>query len=112
MIQSDYIGRGRAKMRILMVDDDKTFCEFLAEVLRRKGHYADWTTHGLEGYEMSLRKHYDLFVVDVRMFPLPGTELVAALKQQSPGTNIILISAFADETPRSTARSLAVSPSL
>jgi DNA-binding response OmpR family regulator len=66
-------------MQILIVDDDKTLCEFLAEVLRRKGHHADWTTHSLEGYKMSLRKHYDLFVFDVRMSPLLGTELAEAL---------------------------------
>jgi DNA-binding response OmpR family regulator len=62
-------------MRILIVEDDKTFCEFLAEVLRGKGHDVDWTTHSLQGYKMSLRKHYELFVFDVRMSPLLGTEL-------------------------------------
>jgi YesN/AraC family two-component response regulator len=58
----------------------------------------------LEGYKMSRCKHYDLFVFDVRMSPLPGTELAEGLKQESPGTNIILISAFADEALRSTAQ--------
>lgn len=95
-------------MRILIVEDDKTFCEFLAEVLRGKGHDVDWTTHSLQGYKMSLRKHYELFVFDVRMSPLLGTELAEGLKQQSPGTKIILISAFADELLRSTAQSLGV----
>ena len=93
-------------MRILIVDDDKTFCEFLAEVLGQKGDDVDWTTHSLEGYKMFLQKHYDLSVLDVRMSPLPGTDLAEKLKQQSPGTNIILISAFADEARRRTAQSL------
>ena len=42
------------------------------------------------------------------MSPLLGTELAEGLKQQSPGTNVILISAFADELLRSTAQSLGV----
>lgn len=81
-------------MRILIVDDDKTFCEFLTEVLSKKGYDIDWTTHSLEGYKMSLRKRYDFFVFDVRMSPLLGTELAEGLKDQSPETNIILISAL------------------
>ena len=95
-------------MRILIVDDDKTFCEFLTEVLSKKGYEIDWTTHSLEGYKMSLRKRYDFFVFDVRMSPLLGTELGEGLKDQSPETNIILISAFADEALRRTTRSLGV----
>ena len=39
-------------------------------------------------------RHYDLFIFDVRMSPLLGTELAEELKQESPGTNIIL--AFED----------------
>ncbi len=29
-------------MRILIVDDDKTFCQFLVEVLEANGHDVDW----------------------------------------------------------------------
>ena len=96
------------EMQILIVDDDKTFCQFLAELLRDKGYAVDWTSHGLEGYKMSQRKLYDLFVLDVRMPFLLGTELAEGLREQSPNTKIILISAFADELLRNTAKSLGV----
>jgi DNA-binding response OmpR family regulator len=95
-------------MRILIVDDDKTFCQLLAELLEDKGHEVEWTSRGLEGYKMSQRKYYDLFIFDVRMPILLGTELAAGLKEQSPGTKIILISAFADESLRNAARSLGI----
>lgn len=95
-------------MRILIVDDDKTFCRFLAEVLEGHGHQADCCSRALEGYKMSQRKHYDLMVFDVRMPVLLGTELAEGLKQQSPGSRIILISAFADEALQKTAACLGV----
>ena len=95
-------------MKILIVDDDKIFCELLAEILLEKGHRVDWTTHGLEAYKLSLRSHYDLFVFDVRMPFIMGTELADGLREQSPGTKIILISAFADETLQNTAERLGV----
>ncbi len=95
-------------MRILIVDDDKIFCRFLAEVLESHGYSIDWTTRALEGYKMSQRAHYDLLVLDVRMPFLLGTELAQGLRQQSPASKIILISAFADEALQKTAESLGV----
>jgi DNA-binding response OmpR family regulator len=41
-------------MRVLVVDDDETFCRFLAEILEAQGMEAVWTTNGLVSYEMSL----------------------------------------------------------
>ena len=41
-------------VRVLVVDDDETFCQLLAEVLESKGINVAWTTDGLEGYEKSL----------------------------------------------------------
>ncbi len=95
-------------MRILIVDDDKIFCCLLAEVLESQGYRVEWTTRALEGYKMSQRTHYDLLIFDVRMPFLLGTELAEGLKQQSPASKIILISAFADEALQKTAESLGV----
>jgi DNA-binding response OmpR family regulator len=96
------------EMKILIVDDDKAFCQFLSEILEKKGHAVDSTSYGVEGYKMSQRKFYDLFIFDVRMPLLTGTELAEGLRQQSPATKIILISAFADETLQHTANSIGV----
>ncbi len=91
-------------MRILLADDDKTFCSFLKELLREKGYDVDATTRALEAYKMSQRKFYDLFIFDVRMPLLTGAELAEGLKQQSPAARIILFSAFVDDTLKDSAR--------
>lgn len=85
-------------MRALIVDDDETFCQFLAEVLEGRGIEVSWTTDGLKGYETSLYESYDLFILDQRMPLVLGTELVEELKHDNPEAKIILISAFADQT--------------
>jgi DNA-binding response OmpR family regulator len=95
-------------VRVLIVDDDETTCQLLAEVLKRAGIEAVWTADSLTGYQMSLRRHYDLFIFDVRMPSLSGPELAARLKKNDPTARIILISAFADDALRETARSLGV----
>ena len=85
-------------MRVLIVDDDETFCQLLAEVLQDKGMQVAWTTDGFAGYNMSTRQVYDVFIVDVRMPLILGTELAEALKKEHPYAKIILVSAFADPT--------------
>ena len=66
-------------MRILLADDDRTFCGFLKELLMEKGYDVDATTRGLEAYKMSQRAFYDLFIFDVRMpFLVGGVVLLIA----------------------------------
>ena len=95
--------------RVLVVDDDETSCRLLAKVLSGVGMKADWTTDSLAGYDLSLRQHYDLFILDVRMPLLSGTEFAGGLKKEHPEAKVILISAFADEALKQTAKSLNVS---
>jgi DNA-binding response OmpR family regulator len=96
-------------MRALIVDDDETSCQLLVKILKRKGMEAEWTTDSLAGYNLSLHRHYDLFILDVRMPLLLGTEFAEGLKKEKPNAKIILISGFADEALQKTAQSLGVS---
>jgi DNA-binding response OmpR family regulator len=84
-------------MRILVIDDDATFCRCLAEALTRQGHAVEWVNDGLIGFERCLRKSYDAVICDVRMPLINGTELVCELRRDRPNQPVILISAFADE---------------
>jgi CheY-like chemotaxis protein len=95
-------------VRVLVVDDDETFCQLLAEVLEGRGINVVWTTDGLEGYEMSLYETYDLFILDQRMPLILGTELVEELKKDNPRAKIILTSAFADEALQNRSQNLGV----
>jgi DNA-binding response OmpR family regulator len=95
-------------MRVLIVDDDETFCQLLTEFLEDKGIKVAWTTDGLVGYEMSLYEPYDLFILDERMPLVLGTELVEDLQKENPEVKIILTSAFADEALQKKSQSLGV----
>jgi DNA-binding response OmpR family regulator len=82
---------------VLIIDDDPTFCRYLAELLTELDHEAEWVSDGLVGYERCLRRSYDVVVCDVRMPLILGTELVSELQRDRPSQPVILISAFADE---------------
>lgn len=83
-------------MRVLVVDDDATFCQFLAEMLEAEGLQVEQTTDGWEAYQWVCRQRYDLYISDVRMPSMSGTELAEKIKQTDPHAKIILISAFVD----------------
>lgn len=93
-------------MRVLIIDDDTTFCELLAEMLEEKGMDVEWTTDGFGGYEMSLNQPYDLFILDQRMPLVLGSELAEYLREDNPNAKIILTSAFADEALGDIAKSI------
>jgi|SRR5215475_5226304 len=95
-------------VRVLIVDDDETTCQLLAEILDREGMEAVWTVNSDSGYEMSLHQEYDLYILDVVMPSLLGTEFATRLKARRRGASIILISAFADAALRQTATGLGV----
>jgi DNA-binding response OmpR family regulator len=93
-------------LRVLVIEDDETFCQFLAELLKDKGYEVVSSTDGIDGYEKAWEHPYDLFIFDVRTPGLLGTEIAEALKQNNPGAKVILISAFADDTLRKAASNL------
>ena len=72
-------------MRILIIDDDETFCHLLVEILEEMGMPAVWTTNGLTGYEMMTRDDYELCIIDVRMPLVLGTDLAEAIREDHPG---------------------------
>ena len=96
-------------MRVLVIEDDETFCQFLSELLKDKGYEVVSSTDGIDGYEKAWEYRYDLFIFDVRTPGLLGTEIAEALKQNNPGAKVILISAFADDTLRKAASNLGAS---
>lgn len=94
-------------MRVLIVEDDETFCQFLTEILESKGMQVVWTTDALGGLKKSQSYAcYDLYILDVRMPGLLGSEIAEALKQNKPKSKVILISGFADESLREIASKL------
>lgn len=80
--------------KILVVDDEISMREFLAILLEREGYSVDQS----ECAETALRYldnvNYDLVVSDVKMPGLDGISLLARIKESSPDTAVLLMTAF------------------
>ncbi|OPY89448.1 MAG: Transcriptional regulatory protein ZraR [Syntrophus sp. PtaU1.Bin208] len=80
---------------ILVVDDDKGMREFLDIMLTREGYDVRCASSAAEALN-SCRKHsYDLILTDLKMPKMDGLEFLKAVKEISPESLVILITAYA-----------------
>ena len=85
--------------RVLVVDDDPTVAEVVAEYLRSAGFVVDRVADGFEAIEAEARISPDLIVLD-RMLPgIDGIEACRRIRRTS-ATPIILLTALGSEDER------------
>jgi len=87
--------QGRAA-HIMVVDDEAVARVSLAEILRLEGYQVATAASGEEAMSLlSKSDPFDLMVLDLKMPGMDGLEVTEAVQRQSPGTVIILLTAFA-----------------
>jgi len=83
---------------ILAVDDERTICIAIQRLLASSGYQADTAGSREEAIEKLGRNVYQLVITDLNMKrPDDGLELLRWVKQSSPETAVILITAYGDE---------------
>lgn len=80
--------------RTLIVDDETIMRNFLAETLRRKGIEVFTAENGKSALRLLKEKSFDLVITDLNMPDLTGIDVLKAVKQKSPETIVIIITAF------------------
>ncbi len=81
-------------MHVLVVEDDENIASLVATVLRDDGHEVSTVATGSEALGASIVREYDLLICDLMLPDLQGTEIVRALKAQSPRLPVMVISAL------------------
>lgn len=80
-------------MRILVIEDDRTTGDYVADGLRREGHVVDLVRDGRDGLIQATTGGHDVLVVD-RMLPgLDGVALVRTLRAAGNRTPAIFLTA-------------------
>lgn len=82
------------KIRILVVDDELSMREFLSILLEREGYDVNVAGSALEALRMMESSLFDLVLSDVNMPGLSGIELLGRIKQNSPETAVLMLTAF------------------
>jgi two-component system response regulator AtoC len=82
------------KHRILIVDDDRSFCEMLAADLEDAAYDPVWTTSPKEGLELALGTGFDAVITDLNMHGLNGIDFCHRLSENLPNVPVIVITGF------------------
>jgi DNA-binding response OmpR family regulator len=76
--------------RILIVDDDRSLCEFNAEGLRRHGYEVGIASDGKVGWEELQANRYNLLITENDLPRLTGVGLVKKLRSASMSLPVII----------------------
>jgi two-component system response regulator HydG len=82
------------KGRILIVDDDRSFCEMLAADLEDAAYEPVWTNSPKEGLELALGKDFEAVITDLNMHGLNGIDFCRRLSENLPNVPVIVITGF------------------
>lgn len=80
--------------KILIVDDELIVRNFLAETLRRKGLDVTTAENGLKAQALLKETVFDLVITDMKMPDITGIDVLRKVKELSPSTIVIVITAF------------------
>ena len=81
-------------IRILVVDDELSMREFLAILLEREGYAVDQADSAEAALALLDAGSYDLVISDVKMPGLDGIRLLEIIKEHTPETAVLMMTAF------------------
>lgn len=84
----------KLKGKILIVEDEKSMREVLKILLEGEGYDVSTASDGLEGIACLSKDIFDLVITDVKMPRADGFEVLKKIKDISPDTIVIMITAF------------------
>lgn len=79
---------------ILVVDDQPAFLEMLVDFLSHEGFAAIGASNGEDAIRQIEHNHFAVLIVDLKMTPIGGEQVIEVAKKQSNLTEIIVITGF------------------
>jgi len=83
------------KPRILVVDDEAAMRESLKDWLMEDGYEVELSSSGADAITMAGQKNFDVILLDLKMPGMDGLEAMRGLKEVSPQTEILMMTAYA-----------------
>ena len=83
---------------VLIIDDDVTFCLMLKTLLEKNNYLVSSVFSPIEAQKKIKEKFFDVVLTDMRMPDMNGLELISLIREQSPQTQIIMMTGYADIT--------------
>jgi two-component system response regulator PilR (NtrC family) len=95
-----------SQSRILVVDDEQSMRELLSIMLRKEGYVVVTAENGKKAVTAMQAEIFDLVITDLKMPQMDGITLLKEIKEASPDTIVIMMTAFGTMEGAEMARSL------
>lgn len=82
------------KHTVLIIDDEKNIRDIFSLLLEEQGYGIQTAKNGKEGLKKNLSFNPDVVLLDMNMPDLSGIEVLAKIKEKTPATEVIIITAF------------------
>ena len=86
----------RLMAKILIVDDDTTFCIMLRKWLEKRGFDVDTAFSYKDAVKQLDKAGFDLVLTDLRLPDKDGIDLLRVIKEKTPETQVLLMTGYAD----------------
>ena len=83
-----------SEIQLLLVDDEESFRKLVGKELARSGYGVDTAANLAEARQAMVEKHYHLVLLDVRMPDGSGLDLLGEIKEGSPSTEVVMLTAY------------------
>ena len=80
--------------RVLVVDDDRDMCEFVASGLAKRGFAVQWRTSADEAFSLMQAEDFDVLISDLNLRGMSGIELCERVAANRPDIPVVVITAF------------------
>jgi DNA-binding NtrC family response regulator len=79
---------------ILFVDDDKDILFIVERYLSRQGYKVSVVDNGIDALGLVKKKDFDIVFTDFKMPEFDGLELLAAIKEYRPETEVVIVTGY------------------
>jgi DNA-binding NtrC family response regulator len=86
-----------AAEKILIVDDEKSMCQFLSIMLRKEGYEITAVNTGKKALDQVGNTRFDLVITDIKMSGMDGIEVLSEIKKIDPAIPVIIMTAYASQ---------------
>jgi DNA-binding NtrC family response regulator len=83
--------------KILVVDDEKSMCQFLSIMLRKDGYQITAVNTGKKAIEAVKNTRFDVVLSDIRMSGMDGIEVLKEIKNHDPTIPVVIMTAYASQ---------------
>ncbi len=89
-------GKVRTVARILVVDDEKKLVTVLKADLVRRGHEVTGVFAGQDALDQVAKTEFDVVLTDLKMEPVDGLAVIKGVKEISPETAVVVLTAYGE----------------